>query len=179
MGAYVCCSVFRTTGCGYRWLVLGSGAYMIPVRYWLAIAAVAGLFIGGNMMLSKAYDHGVADQKQTQAQVDQFFADLRNAEKEKIEDEARKQVAAAEHAHANAVAANAGLQQQLYHIKQLAQNATGTFTPGVSARNAVVLLADLLRQCGEKYTELAGFADVAHTAGKTCQQQYNSLRKTK
>lgn len=146
------------------------------LKHWLAIAAVVALVVAGQLALSKAYNEGVAFQKGIQAQADNLLADLRNAEKERIENDAQKRITVANDSRDRAIAARAGLQKQLASIKQYAEDHTGVITPGGTARDAVVLLADMLGQCAERYQRVAGFADEAHNAGLTCQAQYKSLR---
>lgn len=146
------------------------------LKHWLAIGAVVALVVAGQLALTKAYNEGVEFQKGIQAQADVLLADLRNAEKERIEDNAKKRIAGADAARDRAVAARAGLQQQLAAIKQYAEEHSGIVTPGGTARDAVVLLADMLGQCAARYQQMAGFADKAHNAGLTCQAQYQSLK---
>lgn len=149
---------------------------MIPLRYWLYIGLVVGALFAINYALDQAYDRGVSDQVALQAKVDGLLTDLRNADKERIENDTRNriQTITADADHARNIAY--GLRGQLDEIKRIASDHTGTFAPGTSARDAVLLLADLLQQCGERYTKMAGFADAAHEAGKACERQYDSLR---
>lgn len=150
---------------------------MIPTRYWVYIGVVLAAFFAANWALDQAYDHGVNDTKAIQAKADDLRLDLNNAEKERIENEARKNIALADAAADHARAAADVLRGQLNEIKRIASNASGTFAAGTTARDAVVLLADLLRQCGERYTRMAEFADAAHNAGRTCETSYDSLKK--
>lgn len=149
---------------------------LIPLKHWLMIGAIAALVVAGNVALTKAYNDGVEFQKTLQSRADLLFTDLRNAEKERIESEAQKRVAGANADRDRAVTANTGLQRQLAEIKRIAQEHSGTIGAGGSARDAVVLLAQLLGECSDRYNQMAGFADAAHNAGRTCQAQYNSLR---
>lgn len=150
---------------------------MIPLRYWLYIGGVLVALFAANYAMDQAYDHGVNDARQIQQKADDLRLDLNNAEKERIENDAQKRIkasaAAADHARDTAD----GLRGQLDSIKRIASDASGSFAPGASARDAVLLLADLLRQCGERYTTMARFADAAHDAGRTCEQSYDSLKK--
>lgn len=149
---------------------------MIGLKYWIAIGGVVALVAAGNLALSQAYDHGQADQQARQARVDSLLTDLRNAEKEQIENAAQKRIAAAGADRDRAVSAAAGLRGELTEIKRIARNASGAFATGGTARDAVVVLADMLDQCGERYRRVAGFADAAHNAGLTCQAQYKSIK---
>lgn len=147
------------------------------LKHWLAIGAVVALVVAGQLALTKAYNEGVSFQKGVQERADGLLTDLRNAEKERIEDDAQKRIAGADAARDRAVAARTGLQQQLADIKRYAEEHSGVVTAGGSARDAVVLLADMLGQCAARYEQMAGFADKAHNAGLTCQAQYQSLRE--
>ena len=82
---------------------------LIPLKHWLLIGAVVALVIFADRMLVKAYDNGVAFQKGIQSQADQLFTDLRNAEKERIEDDAKERIARANADRDRADAANTGL----------------------------------------------------------------------
>lgn len=52
---------------------------------------------------------------------------------------------------------------------------SGAASGSPAASNAGLLLADVLGRCGERLTELAGYADAARIAGNTCQQSYNVI----
>ena len=69
-----------------------------------------------------------------------------------------------------------GLRTELARIRQLANHYTGTQSSGNSAREAVVLLAELLNESQDAYRRTAAEADRYYLAGMTCQLQYNSLR---
>lgn len=149
---------------------------MIPLRHWIYIGVVVALVAGANWALTQAYNNGVADQVALQEKIDALRLDINNAEKTRIEQKALFDVAAADAAADRANTANNGLQRELDTIKRIAADAAGPLAAGTSARNAVILLADLLGQCGERYKRMAVFADKSHQAGRTCQAQYESLR---
>lgn len=151
---------------------------MIPVRYWVMIGAVIALVVGFNHLLTTAYDRGVSDQIAIQTKADDLRLDLNNAEKVKIEQDAQQQVNAANAAADRSAASADRLRNQLDTIKRIASNASGTFPVGTTATDAVRVLADLLRQCGERYQRVAKFADAARNAGATCERSYDSLTKS-
>lgn len=149
---------------------------MIPLRYWLYIGCVLGALFAVNYALDQAYDRGTENQIALQAKVDGMLTDVRNAEKVRIENDTRNRLQAitADADHARDLAD--GLRGQLAEIKRIASDHAGPFTTGTTARDAVLLLADLLTECGQRYTTMARFADAAHVAGQTCERQYDALK---
>lgn len=142
----------------------------------IGLVLVAVLTAAGWYALDAAYDRGVADTLATQAQDQQEENNRRQAEKERIETDAKKDLEVAKADADRARASADSLREQLARVKRLAENRSGAFADSGSAYNAVLLLADLLDQCSGKYREMAEFADTAHGNGKRCAAQYNSLR---
>ena len=69
------------------------------------------------------------------------------------------------------------LRRTLSEIRGIASNAGISFPSGASTTEAVKLLADMLEESNRAYIETADFADRAFDAGKTCELQYDTLRK--
>lgn len=69
------------------------------------------------------------------------------------------------------------LRRTLSEIRGIASNTGISFPSGASTTEAVKLLADMLEESNRAYIETADFADRAFDAGKTCELQYDTLRK--
>lgn len=150
---------------------------MIPIRTWIYIALVIVTLIGVDRVLVGVFNAGVNHEKLLQDERNRKERDKNDDEKRLIEKQAAERLAriSADADHARAL--SNGLQRQLDDIKRIARDAAGPLAPGTSARDAVVLLADLLQQCSDRYTNMAKFADAAHAAGAACEQSYDSLKK--
>lgn len=151
------------------------------LRYWKVIALAAVLtaaFFYHSHKVSQAYTDGIAYQKNEQAKADKLRSEELQAEKERIEKDAKDKIKAAEAAAAKSASSRDGLRQELDRIKRIAESNTGLVSPGSTARDAVILLADMLGQCSERYQRMAEFADKAHGQGQRCETSYNSLRTT-
>lgn len=104
----------------------------------------------------------------------------RTAEVQKAADEAYQ---AMERARADAAAAaDAGgrLRQHIATLTATCRRAPGntaTASAGAPTDTTADLLADVQRRLDEASEQLAGFADSAHTAGRTCQQSYDALNR--
>ncbi len=142
----------------------------------IGLVLAALLTAGGIYALNQAYDRGVSDTLARQAQDQQDENNRRQAEKERIETNAKKDLENAKADADRARDAANSLRGELARVKRLAENRSGVVAAGGSAYDAVILLADLLDQCSNKYSEMAEFADSAHGNGKRCAAQYNSLR---
>lgn len=150
---------------------------MIPIRTWVYIALVVVTLIGVDRVLVGVFNAGVNHEKLLQDERNRKERDKNDAEKQHIEQQAAERLARVNSDVDRARAVSNGLQRQLDDIKRIARDAAGPLAPGTSARDAVVLLADLLQQCSERYTRVAKFADTAHAAGAACEQSYDSLKK--
>ena len=150
---------------------------MIPIRTWVYIALVIVTLIGVDRVLVGVFNAGVNHEKLLQDERNRKERDKNDAEKQRIEKQTAERLArSAADADRARTTAN-GLQRQLDEIKRIARDTAGPLAPGTSARDAVVLLADLLQQCSDRYTRMAVFADTTHAAGIACEQSYDSLKK--
>lgn len=147
----------------------------------IVAAALAGLVVYHKTSVSAAYDtgytKGATDASEAIAKVQVAERDFRDAEKLKLEteakgiqDEAAKDVAAA-------LARFNGVQLQLAKVRNLIRQYSTTDTSGSSAGETANLLTDLLERHISVNRELGAFADQAYNAGRTCEQQYDSLRR--
>jgi hypothetical protein len=149
------------------------------LKYWKVIvlaAAIVAAFIYHQVTVKQAYNDGVAYQQQLQAKADAIRSDLNLANKERIENDAKNKIAAAQAAASKSDTATRSLQQQLAKIKQLAERNTGAVSSGGTAWDAVVVLTDLLGRCSERYSRMAALTDATHAAGLSCEASYQSLR---
>lgn len=105
----------------------------------------------------------------------------RQEEKDRIEDETRKQIAAADDAARRAGAERDRLRAALasYTARQ-----RGTSTdpgavgvrPGVDGSDAIGLLAELFGRADDTAGDMAKYADALRAAGSACERQFNSLK---
>lgn len=156
----------------YRYLI-------IAVILGLLGAGIAGLIFLYHHQYTSGYDAGVLAQRQAQADAN-YQARLDNeAEKTKLERQHAAELAAA---NADAVAAGKSadrLRGQLNEVRRLASDYSGAVGVSTSARDTVVLLADVLEKSVQRNRDLADYADHTRIAGQLCERQYDSLTLTK
>lgn len=121
------------------------------------------------------YNAGVQETSNRLNKVMEDDRKKRELEKSYIEKSAGEQINAAKVDADTARGAADRLQQELSSVRDLVGQYTPSDTAGKTARQAVVVLGDLLKRHIDRNRELAEFADQAYTAGITCERQYDSL----
>lgn len=104
----------------------------------------------------------------------------RTAEVQKAVDEANQVVARARADADSAVDAGERLRNQLAALTascRAAAGHTGPAVPGAPADATADLLADVQRRIDEATERIAGFADLAHAAGSTCERIHDGLNR--
>lgn len=159
----------------------------IPTKYVILVVSCAAALLFAWVAVSKyhsriddAYDRGrvagvtEASQKIAEAQIEE--REFRDKEKETIENAAKDKIDEANRAADAALERYHGVQLQLGQVRDTVRKYSDTDTSGTAAIQTVDLLTDLLERHISTNRELAAFADAAHIAGATCEQQYDSLR---
>lgn len=155
-------------------------------KYWrplaiIIIVAACALWMRseivsyGEQQYAAGYAKAVAEQKAADEQEEQ----RRNAELQKIQDDAQQRIDAARNDAVNAAAKSGRLQQQLTSIRKQLIGYSTTESIGNPAAETGVLLSDVLSKSVERNRQLADYADRAREAGLMCEAQYNSLRNKK
>ena len=102
----------------------------------------------------------------------------RQADIEKVRQDAEQEIARAESDAAAASAVAAGLHEQARRLAARANQCashTGDAQPGETARQPAVVLADLLSRADARAGELARAYDRARASGLACERAYHSL----
>lgn len=102
----------------------------------------------------------------------------RQADIERVRQDAEKQIASAERDAVAADAVAVGLREQAERLAKRASQCashTGTTQSGDAAGQSAVVLADLLSRADERAGELAAAYDRARASGMACQRAYFSL----
>lgn len=149
--------------------------------YLLVALVLFGIYFYHTSSVKSAYDQGhfdgIAYQVKLQKDADVAAEQSRQADKERLEREAKHEI---DQARSDANAARASvdrLREQISRIQRVAQNAAGPESSGASASQAVSLLAKLFQESVDRNGALADFADSSYNAGKLCEASYDSLRK--
>lgn len=157
-------------------------------RIWPYIVAIVVTLILGLYAyvqfqedLQHQYDLGVEAGRtelkgEYEVKADQLRRKL-SKDKEEIERNAQANIEASQADAALARDSADRLRRTLSEIRGIASNTGISFPSGTSTTEAVRLLADMLEESNRAYIETAEFADAAYDAGKTCELQYDTLRK--
>lgn len=147
----------------------------------LAMIGILGLI----WLLGHQYDKGNSDGQTTgyaRAVADQEVANAkaelkRQQYKEDVERESTFRIEEITKDVDKSKRANDRLQRQLDKIRQLADQYSGPQSPSEAKRSTIDLLTDVLSKSVKRNTELAEYADRSSTEGRTCEKQYDTLRK--
>ena len=155
-------------------------------KYWrplaiITIVSVCALWVRGEIIDygDQRYEAGHAKAIADQKSADEKEEVRRNAEKQKIQADAQQRVDAARNDAIAAESSAKRLRGELDRIRQLASQYTGTQSSGKTAREVVVMLAQLLDESNDAYRRTAGEADRYYNAGLVCERQYDSLSNKK
>ena len=129
----------------------------------------------GDQRYDAGYAKAIAEQKEADKQEEQ----RRDAEKQKIQDDAQQRIDVARRDAVDAESSAKRLRGELDRIRQLASQYTGTQSPGKTTREVVVMLTQLLDESNDAYRRTAEEADRYYNAGLTCERQYDSLSNKK
>lgn len=131
--------------------------------------------------MESRYNEGVkAGKAEVVHDYEEKAALLRNnlrIDKGRIEQDAQIEIAAAKADADRSQRTSGELYATIDQIRSDAGRAGDFDASGKTAREAVNLLADLLKQSIGRSNTYAAFADSAYQAGKTCERQYDTLRK--
>lgn len=155
----------------------------ILAKYWRPLAIIIIVVICVLWVVSKVSSYGeqqyaagyakaIAEQKAADKKEEQ----RRNAELQKIQDDAQQRIDSARNDAVNADAKSGRLQQQLANIRKQLVGYSAAESIGDPAADTGVLLTQLLSESVERNRQLADYADRARDAGLACEAQYNSLR---
>lgn len=152
-------------------------------KNWLPLLMCAIMFAGYKYhqhLLKESYEVGFEDAKKDYearaAKREKEFLQQRLSDKDTLERKQLGELALRDNRIRELDQSSDGLRTELGRIRQLANHYTGSQSSGNSAREAVVLLAELLNESQDAYRRTAAEADRYYLAGMTCQLQYNSLR---
>lgn len=152
-------------------------------KNWLTLLLCAIMFAGykyHQQLVKEAHESGYEDGKKATEQIaesrEKKLLEQRLADKNALEQKQQAELALRDNRILELDNAADGMRTELERIARLASRHTGVKSSGDSARKAVGLLAELLRESQDAYRTTAAEADRYYLAGMTCQQQYNSLR---
>ena len=152
-------------------------------KNWLTLLLCAIMFAGYKYhqhLVKDAHESGYEDGKKATEQIaesrEKKLLEQRLADKNALEQKQQAELALRDNRILELDNAADGMRTELERIARLASRHTGVKSSGDSARKAVSLLAELLRESQDAYRTTAAEADRYYLAGMTCQQQYNSLR---
>ena len=152
-------------------------------KNWLSLLLCAIMFAGykyHQYLVKEAHESGYEDGKKATEQIaesrEKKLLEQRLADKNALEQKQQAELALRDNRILELDNAADGMRTELERIARLASHYTGVKSSGDSARKAVGLLAELLRESQDAYRATAAEADRYYLAGMTCQQQYNSLR---
>ena len=152
-------------------------------KNWLTLLLCAIMFAGYKYhqhLVKEAHESGYEDGKKATEQIaesrEKKLLEQRLADKNALEQKQQAELALRDNRILELDNAADGMRTELERIARLASRHTGVKSSGDSARKAVSLLAELLRESQDAYRTTAAEADRYYFAGMTCQQQYNSLR---
>ena len=152
-------------------------------KNWLTLLLCAIMFAGYKYhqhLVKEAHESGYEDGKKATEQIaesrEKKLLEQRLADKNALEQKQQAELALRDNRILELDNAADGMRTELERIARLAGRHTGVKSSGDSARKAVSLLAELLRESQDAYRTTAAEADRYYFAGMTCQQQYNSLR---
>ena len=152
-------------------------------KNWLTLLLCAIMFAGYKYhqhLVKEAHESGYEDGKKATEQIaesrEKKLLEQRLADKNALEQKQQAELALRDNRILELDNAADGMRTELERIARLAGHYTGVKSSGDSARKAVSLLAELLRESQDAYRTTAAEADRYYLAGMTCQQQYNSLR---
>ena len=152
-------------------------------KNWLTLLLCAIMFAGykyHQQLVKDAHESGYEDGKKATEQIaesrEKKLLEQRLADKNALEQKQQAELALRDNRILELDNAADGMRTELERIARLASHYTGVKSSGDSARKAVGLLAELLRESQDAYRTTAAEADRYYLAGMTCQQQYNSLR---
>ena len=152
-------------------------------KNWLTLLLCAIMFAGykyHQYLVKEAHESGYEDGKKATEQIaesrEKKLLEQRLADKNALEQKQQAELALRDNRILELDNAADGMRTELERIARLAGHYTGVKSSGDSARKAVGLLAELLRESQDAYRATAAEADRYYLAGMTCQQQYNSLR---
>lgn len=152
-------------------------------KNWLTLLLCAIMFAGYKYhqhLVKEAHESGYEDGKKATEQIaesrEKKLLEQRLADKNALEQKQQAELALRDNRILELDNAADGMRTELERIARLAGHYTGVKSSGDSARKAVGLLAELLRESQDAYRTTAAEADRYYLAGMTCQQQYNSLR---
>ena len=152
-------------------------------KNWLTLLLCAIMFAGYKYhqhLVKEAHESGYEDGKKATEQIaesrEKKLLEQRLADKNALEQKQQAELALRDNRILELDNAADGMRTELERIARLAGHYTGVKSSGDSARKAVSLLAELLRESQDAYRTTAAEADRYYFAGMTCQQQYNSLR---
>lgn len=152
-------------------------------KNWLTLLLCAIMFAGYKYhqhLVKEAHESGYEDGKKAAEQIaesrEKKILEQRLADKNALEQKQQAELALRDNRILELDNAADGMRTELERIARLASYHTGVKSSGDSARKAVGLLAELLREIQDAYRTTAAEADRYYLAGMTCQQQYNSLR---
>lgn len=152
-------------------------------KNWLTLLLCAIMFAGYKYhqhLVKEAHESGYEDGKKATEQIaesrEKKLLEQRLADKNALEQKQQAELALRDNRILELDNAADGMRTELERIARLASQPTGVKSSGDSARKAVGLLAELLRESQDAYRTTAAEADRYYLAGMTCQQQYNSLR---
>lgn len=152
-------------------------------KNWLTLLLCAIMFAGYKYhqhLVKDAHESGYEDGKKATEQIaesrEKKLLEQRLADKNALEQKQQAELALRDNRILELDNAADGMRTELERIARLAGHYTGVKSSGDSARKAVGLLAELLRESQDAYRTTAAEADRYYLAGMTCQQQYNSLR---
>ena len=164
---------------GLKQLALSLAPYLIAIVVTVGVY----LFVEHKWQedMEARYNAGVTDGKRSVVDEYEFkAAQLRNnwaKDKELLEHEAQQRLNAAKADADSARDAADSLQRTINQIRSIADHAGVSVTPGTSTGQAIHLLADMLVESNRRANTYAEFADRAFEAGRTCELQYDNLRK--
>lgn len=152
-------------------------------KNWLTLLMCVIMYAGYKYhqhLVKDAHDSGYEDGKKATEQIaesrEKKLLEQRLADKNALEQKQQAELALRDDRIRELDNASDGMRTELERIARLASRHTGVKSSGDSARKAVGLLAELLRESQDAYRRTATEADKYHLAGMTCQQQYDSLR---
>lgn len=152
-------------------------------KNWLTLLLCAIMFAGYKYhqhLVKDAHESGYEDGKKATERIaesrEKKLLEQRLADKNALEQKQQAELALRDNRILELDNAADGMRTELERIARLASHHTGVKSSGDSARKAVGLLAELLRESQDAYRTTAAEADRYYLAGMTCQQQYNSLR---
>ena len=162
-----------------------TGLIKAAIPYLIAIVVTIALYLfiqhKWHESMTAKYNAGVQDGKEAVANdYAEKASQLRNnwaIDKGKLEYEAQQRLNAANADAAASRDASDSLQRTLDEVRGVARSAGVSVTASTSTGKAVDLLADMLVKSNRRANTYADFADRAFEAGRTCELQYDAMRK--